>query len=129
MKAISIKQPWAWAIAEGHKTIETRTWSTNYRGELLIVSSKKPDKDMLFFLPDAWVNWIGVNVTNDMLLYGQALCIADLVDCHPMKPEEADKALCSIYTDAQSWVFENIRKIDPFPVKGQLNIYSVDVNL
>jgi hypothetical protein len=26
MKALSILQPWAWAIAKGHKAVENRTW-------------------------------------------------------------------------------------------------------
>lgn len=40
MKALSIKQPWASLVATGIKNIECRTWKTNYRGEILICSSK-----------------------------------------------------------------------------------------
>jgi hypothetical protein len=36
MKALSIRQPWAHLIANGIKTIENRTWRTDYRGPLLI---------------------------------------------------------------------------------------------
>lgn len=36
MKAISIQQPWAWAVVNGFKPIENRDWSTTYRGEVLI---------------------------------------------------------------------------------------------
>ena len=42
MRALSVKQPWASLIASGQKTIETRTWRTDYRGDLLIVSSRQP---------------------------------------------------------------------------------------
>jgi hypothetical protein len=41
MKVISILQPWASLVALGHKKIETRSWNTKYRGELLIHASKK----------------------------------------------------------------------------------------
>jgi len=34
--ALSLWQPWATAIAHGEKRIETRCWSTNFRGPLLI---------------------------------------------------------------------------------------------
>ena len=34
MKALSIHQPWAWAILNAGKTVENRTWSTNYQGPL-----------------------------------------------------------------------------------------------
>lgn len=36
MKAISIRQPWAWLIVNGYKDIENRTWNTKYRGPVLI---------------------------------------------------------------------------------------------
>lgn len=42
MKAISIRQPWAWLIVNGHKDIENRSWDTNYRGQVLIHASSKP---------------------------------------------------------------------------------------
>ncbi len=40
MKALTIRQPWASLIAAGVKTIETRSWSTRYRGLLLIHAGK-----------------------------------------------------------------------------------------
>lgn len=43
MKALSIRQPWAWLIVNGHKPVENRTWSTTYRGELLIHAGKEFD--------------------------------------------------------------------------------------
>ena len=45
MKALSIRQPWAWLIARGFKPIENRTWNTRFRGRLLIHASKAFDKD------------------------------------------------------------------------------------
>lgn len=36
MKAISIRQPWAWLVAMGVKDIENRTWPTKHRGRTLI---------------------------------------------------------------------------------------------
>lgn len=46
MKAISIRQPWAWLIVNGFKDIENRSWDTKYRGAVLIHASKrKPDPE------------------------------------------------------------------------------------
>lgn len=45
MKAISIKQPWAWAILHAGKNVENRTWKTNYRGPVLIHTGKKFDRE------------------------------------------------------------------------------------
>lgn len=44
MKALSIRQPWAWLVAHGFKPVENRTWNTKFRGEFLIHASKSFDK-------------------------------------------------------------------------------------
>ena len=45
MKALTIIQPWATLLAAGKKRIETRSWKTNYRGEILIHAAlKRADK-------------------------------------------------------------------------------------
>jgi len=103
MKALSVKQPWANLIASGEKTIETRTWGTGYRGDLLIVSGKMP------MIAPA----------------GYALAIVRLVDCRPMTEKDQIDACCSIYPNAVAWVFENIRPITPFPVQGKQRLFEV----
>ncbi len=103
MKAISLKQPFANWVAEGKKTIETRTWPTKYRGPLLIVSSKSPKIEPAGF----------------------AVAIATVVDCRPMTEQDEPAACCKIYPKAWAWILEDIRPIKPFPVKGALGIYEV----
>jgi hypothetical protein len=53
MKAISLWQPWASAIALGMKRIETRGWSTNYRGRLAIHAAKTWRTEQREFLAHA----------------------------------------------------------------------------
>jgi hypothetical protein len=43
MKALSVRQPWAWLLVAGIKPIENRTWFINYRGPLLIHAGQAPD--------------------------------------------------------------------------------------
>lgn len=106
-KAISLKQPWANLVAEGKKTIETRKWKTNYRGKLLICSSQSPK----------------------IKPYGKAICIVNLYDIKPMVKEHEVKACCKVYPKAYSWFLKNVKKIrKPFPVKGKLNIYDLEVD-
>lgn len=50
MKALSVKQPWAWLIVNGRKDIENRTWATKYRGRVLIHASKKVDTGAIHHL-------------------------------------------------------------------------------
>lgn len=40
MKALSIRQPWAFAIVHLGKDVENRTWRTDYRGPIAIHASK-----------------------------------------------------------------------------------------
>jgi len=122
MKALSIKQPWAWAIASGHKTIETRTWPTNYRGELLIVASKTPDRTMTQMITE-------ISQRGQIIEYGKAIAVARLVNCRLMTNADEDAAMCDIYNGAYSWVLRNVRRIEPFSVSGQLGIYEVNANI
>lgn len=45
MKALSIRQPWAWLIVNGFKDIENRTWTCSQRGEILIHASAGMTRD------------------------------------------------------------------------------------
>jgi hypothetical protein len=40
LKALTLTQPWASLMAAQEKIIETRSWGTNYRGELVIHAAK-----------------------------------------------------------------------------------------
>lgn len=44
MKALSIRQPWAWLIVNGHKAVENRRWKSAYKGPLAIHAGKKFDR-------------------------------------------------------------------------------------
>lgn len=45
MKALSIRQPWAWLILNAGKDIENRDWPTSVRGRFLIHASKGMTRD------------------------------------------------------------------------------------
>jgi len=45
MKALSIRQPWAWAIIHAGKDVENRTWKTKMTGEFLVHASKSFDHE------------------------------------------------------------------------------------
>ena len=106
MKAISIRQPWATWIAEGKKTIETRPWKTEYRGDLLIVSSKTP--------------------STGGLPLGQALCVVRLADCRPLTKDDENATRSKFLTGLYAWVLKDVRKLKPFPVRGHQGLYEVD---
>ena len=109
IKAISICQPWAQMIVQGFKTIETRTWYTDHRGDLLICSTQLPD-------------WPGCKC-------GFALCVVNLKNCRPMIPSDAAGARCEYREDLElfAWVLTDLREITPFRVRGHQRIYEVEV--
>jgi ASCH domain len=43
VKALTIRQPWAWAVVYAGKDVENRRWQTSYRGPLLIHAAKEDD--------------------------------------------------------------------------------------
>lgn len=45
MKALSIRQPWAWLILHAGKDIENRDWATHIRGPVLIHAGKGMTRD------------------------------------------------------------------------------------
>lgn len=45
LKMLSLTQPWAQLVVEGHKEFETRSWTTPYRGWLGIHASKGFPRD------------------------------------------------------------------------------------
>lgn len=101
VKALSIRSPWWEKILCGEKTIETRTWKTNYRGDFLICATKP---------------------------IGLAVGIADLVDCRPMRLKDWPAACCASYSGAYGWILQNVRKIMPFPVKGKQSLFEVKIS-
>jgi len=93
-------------VAEGKKTIETRKWTTKYRGDLLICSSKVPD----------------------IYPAGCALCVVELYSIEPMGKRHEKAACIKLYNGANAWFLRNLRVLPkPFPIKGSLGIYEARI--
>lgn len=50
MIALSVRQPWTWAILSVGKSIENRTWRTDYRGPLLLHAGATVDTSGIAWL-------------------------------------------------------------------------------
>lgn len=86
MRALSIHQPHAQAIALSIKPFETRGWKTAYRGPLAIHAAKKPFRYQDYPIDyyhevDKRLKAAGFPLY--ALDYGRVLCVVDLVDCLP----------------------------------------------
>lgn len=129
MRVLSIKEPFATLIKDGVKRIETRSWKTNYRGELYIHASltKKDitDRHELLEL-----------VKDKTFSYGYIICRCKLKDCVYMTKDFVEdirnnhhqEYICGIYTEGRyAWVLDEIEILDkPIPAKGKLGIWKYD---
>jgi hypothetical protein len=81
MRAITVRQPWAWQIINQGKDVENRTRNIagKYRGPIVIHASLKPDMDALARLPMRAPEWVTAPRVFD---YGVILGVVDLVDVH-----------------------------------------------
>ena len=113
MKAVSVRQPWAWAIVAGHKPIENRGRRTHHRGPLLIHASKKYDRSGHHFIEDA----LGIQVPDD-LPSGGIIGQADLVDV-------VDGSISRWFFGPFGWVLANPRRLPFIEVRGQLGLFEV----
>lgn len=97
LKVLSLIQPWATLIALGEKKIETRSWKTNYRGELYIHAGKKLDSSIcnhepfrtvlsnhgiIFPLPSGYIH--DYNAFTGDIPTGMIIAKCQLVDCVKM---------------------------------------------
>jgi hypothetical protein len=85
MKAITLTQPWASLMAHGVKTFETRSWKTNYRGDIAVHSAKKfPSwaKEKFYEEPfNTYMHKLGYQLPEDLLL-GFVLSTHILTGCY-----------------------------------------------
>lgn len=87
MKALTLWQPWASLIAVNAKTIETRSWSTKYRGSLAIHAAKRLMKGDTAALELWWANrdQLGSQATEGAVMpYGAVIAVCQLVDVVPI---------------------------------------------
>ena len=129
MKVLSLTEPYATLIKEKKKLIETRSWKTNYRGELYIHASSTN-------IPKEWKNnkELMVLVDNISLNFGYIICKCNLVDCiymtkeyvENMKKNNYQEYICGNYEEGRyAWILEDIVPLENrIKAKGHLNIWN-----
>lgn len=128
MKVLSLMEPWGSLIKEKIKYIETRSWKTNYRGELYIHTSLKkiPKKDERIQSL--------VNLLQDKdIKYGYIIAKCNLVDCiymdeafvNRIKNENPIEFMCGEYAVGRyAWILKDIEMIKPIEAKGHLGLWE-----
>lgn len=120
MPAISIRQPFAWAIIHGGKDIENRTWPTRFRGRVLIHAGKAWHDCRPADL-EAEMKYLGIELSIPAdLPRGGIVGVAEIVDCinEPTSPW---------FEGPWGFVISNPRPLEFLPCKGALGFFSAEV--
>lgn len=116
MKALSIRQPWAWAIVQGFKPVENRTWAPRHVGELLIHAGQQFDDEglqsMLAAFPELQAQ---LPARWDL---GGIVGVADAVECVTQHPSRW-------FTGPFGLVLRNARPLPFVAWRGQLGFFDV----
>jgi hypothetical protein len=117
LRVLSVKQPWAELIARGDKSVELRTWPTNYRGPLLIHASAGRVNHPLIVDRYGKIGELGV-----------ALCLIMLEDCRPAR--RSDAAAAGVVgrwspTGEWAWLLASPVRVPGVPLKGNAKMGKV----
>lgn len=126
--ALSIRQPWAWAIINAGKDIENRSWSTKVRGRVLIhASATLPYREYADFynairdpenpLCDATMCSGGLPAY-EALQRGGVVGEAEIVDC-------VDRSASPWFFGPFGFLLRNARPLPFRPLKGRLGFFEV----
>lgn len=148
MKALTLTQPWASLIAFGYKHIETRSWSTSYRGLLAIHAAKgfpyqAKDLCVSYYVRHALGPHFGGTESGTLaseVPLGAVVATCSLVDCLPTVSDGYLSGVFEHYPDLDTdvernfgnydsgrfaWVLENVNRItQPIPARGALGLWE-----
>ena len=139
MKALTIWQPWAGMVAAGIKRNETRSWGTNYRGQIAIHAAKQD-------IHIGWCRYLSdeaaevicrrldlPEVFNAVKAFptGCVLATANLVECIKITPEfiatlSLDELALGDYTHGRyAWKMADVKQLsDPIPARGRQGLWE-----
>jgi hypothetical protein len=118
MKALSIRQPWAWLIVHGGKNIENRSWHTKFRGRFLVHAAKGMTKAEYRSARD-YARQRGVEIP----------ALRDL-DCGGVigsvfLADSRDTSQSPWYMGEKAFLLVDPKPLPFVPLKGRLNFFDV----
>lgn len=126
MKALSVKQPWAWLICTGYKDVENRTFDAPRCGRIYIHAGKNVDDEGAIWL---WENKERLGIQGCMTEWTEI--------CNTWKQGaiigEVDIAYVTMHSKSLwfsgpiGYVLENpVLYEKPIPMKGRLGFWEVE---
>jgi hypothetical protein len=148
VKALTLRQPWAWAVLHG-KTVENRTWRMSYRGPLAIHAGARSGWDRggewSYLVRGEWDQWLRREVpgwpglpSSDVELgrkttlmpFGAIVALAEVTGCHHSDDcmDAAGAYACSEWAAAGQFhiTLAGVRPLaEPVACKGMLGLWTV----
>lgn len=132
MKVITLIQPWATLVALGEKKIETRSWSTNFRGRIAIHAGKKIDRSV-FGQPYYLEVFQKYSITPANIITSSIIATCRIGDVKRTE-ELIDKisnqefAFGNYEPNRYGWILDDLNLIKPIEgVKGMLGFWNYNV--
>ena len=131
MKALTLTQPWATAVARGVKSIETRSWATGYRGWLAIHAAKGWEvDDRQFALEEAYAH---LGLFPEQYPRACIVAIAKLVKVLPVEDVDAsavEELFGNFDPGRFAWFLEDVTAI-PLPVncRGAQGLWNLPADV
>lgn len=141
LRALSITQPWAGAIAWLGKDVENRTWGTDYRGSLLIHASAGREPTAQRLASTLTVAYLAAGPGGESAAgrkltavnaaaqpTGRHLALAELVDvCRAGLTGQACKCGRWAEPGRVHWRLANVQPLTPqIPARGRLGLWTPD---
>jgi len=118
MKALSIRQPWAWLIVNGYKDIENRTWSTDFRGRVYVHAGRRIEPGDFPEQRD-YIRESGLILPEEPPL-GAIVGEVTITDC-------VDTSYSPWFCGPYGFLLSSpVAYKDPIPYRGQLGFFDID---
>ena len=116
--ALSVRQPWAWAIISAGKDIENRDWPARFRGPVCIHAAKG-GTSADFNAAATLIGWEKMQPGPSLRDYqrGGIVGVAEIVGC-------VDASESPWFFGRYGFVLQNARPVDFVPVKGALGFFD-----
>ncbi len=125
MKALTVMQPWATLVALGAKRIETRSWSTSYRGPLAIHASSRISREAAVicreppFREALAAGGYGEESGSAINPFGLPL----ITRAHA--PAEQERSFGDYTPGRFAWLLDQVRRLpEPVAAKGALGLWE-----
>lgn len=131
MRGLSLWEPWATLMAIGSKKVETRSWSTDYRGLVAICATKHFPKEAQELCA---VEPFKSALANYTLARGCIVAVAELTDCRLMRGIDWTDELSfierafGVYEPGRyGWIFKNVQRLKtPMPFSGMQGLFGIE---